>query len=338
MKKFLLFPLLAIAVTACVPLQQYTDVKEENRQLQEEANLLNKENDALKVETKELSSDLKRYQQKAELLTQDTTRLGRQLQRMKHRYDELNSNYADALKGLKSNSNKDADNKKLLTFLQQLQNDLQTREDALMNAEKVLNDKQRSLKQAEAELKLTREKMLAQNKRLSELEQILQEKEVAMQKLRKSINKALVGFSGDELQVHMKNGKVYVSLEEKLLFQSGSYQVNEQGINALRKISGVLEQNKDIEIVVEGHTDHVPYNGRGELKDNWDLSVKRATSVVRIMLDNSSINANRITAAGRSEFIPVMQGTHAIALQKNRRTEIILTPKLNEVISLLESN
>jgi len=323
---------------ACVPLQQFSEIKDENTQLQEEANILNKENDALKVENKELSSDLERYKKKVELLAKDTARLSRQFQMMQYRYDDLNTNYAHALKGLKSSSSKDVDNKKLLSFLQQLQEDLQMREDALMDAEKRLNEKQRILEKATAELSLTRENMLAQNKRLSELEQILNEKEAAMQKLRKSINKALVGFSGDELQVHMKNGKVYVSLEEKLLFQSGSYQVNEQGINALRKIANVLEQNKDIEIVVEGHTDNVPYNGRGELKDNWDLSVKRATSVVRIMLNNSNIEPERITAAGRSEHIPVLKGDSSIALQKNRRTEIILTPKLDEVISILEGN
>lgn len=324
--------------TACVPLQQFSEVKDENQLLRKEADMLNKENDALKVEKRELSSDYKRYKKKAELLAQDTTRLSRQFQRMQQRYDDLNANYSDALKGLKSNSAKDIDNKKLLLFLQQLQEDLQLREDALTDAEKKLNDKQRNLEKAVGELSLARKNMLTQNKRLSELEKILNEKDAAMRKLRKSINKALVGFSGDELQVHMKNGKVYVSLEEKLLFQSGSYQVNEQGVNALRKIADVLEQNTNIGIVVEGHTDNVPYNGSGELQDNWDLSVKRATAVVRIILHNSTIAPQRMTAAGRSKYVPVMKGSHSIALQKNRRTEIILTPKLDEVISILEAN
>ena len=338
MKNLILILFVTMAAIACVPLQQFSEVKDENTQLQQEANSLNNENDVLKVENKELSSELERHQKKVELLAKDTARLSLQVKKMQHRYEDLNADYTQALKGLKSGSNNDVNNRKLLTFLQQLQDDLQQREDALMNAEQKLNDKQRRLEEATSELSLANENMDQQNKRLSELEKILSEKEAAMQKLRKSINKALVGFSGDELQVHMKNGKVYVSLEEKLLFQSGSYQVNEQGISALRKIANVLEHNTDINIVVEGHTDNVRYNGSGALKDNWDLSVKRATSVVRIMLNNSNIAPTRITAAGRGEHIPIMKGTHTIALQKNRRTEIILTPKLDEVISILESN
>jgi len=338
MKNFILLLIVGILATSCVPLQQYSEIENENLQLQEETKKLQKGNDALRVENKELSSNLARYKKKAELLTQDTARLSMQYQRMQHRYDDLNNNYSEALKGLKSNSGKDVNNKKLLAFLQQLQEDLQAREDALLISEKTLHDKKRSLENTITELELAQEKMLAQNQRLAELERVLQEKEAAMQNLRKSINKALVGFSGDELQVHMKNGKVYVSLEERLLFKSGSYQVNEQGTKALKKIAGVLEQNNEIEIIVEGHTDNVPYNGNGELKDNWDLSVKRATSVVRIMLNNSIIEPNRITAAGRSEYIPIMKGSHSIALQKNRRTEIILSPKLDEAIDILEGN
>ncbi len=337
--KYILSILFAVTITtACVPLQQFSEIKEKNQQLQDNADMLSTENDALNVKNKEVSSELKRYKRKAELLAQDTARISRQLQRMQHRYDDLNTDYANAIKGIKSKPGNDVDNKKLLQFLQQLQEDLQMREDALITAENELNDKQRSLDNATNELSLAKESMLIQNNRLSELEQILIEKEADMQKLRKSINKALVGFSDDELHVHMKNGKVYVSLEEKLLFQSGSYHVNEQGVNALKKIAGVLEQNKDVEIVIEGHTDNIPYKGSSALKDNWDLSVKRATSVVRIMLNNSNISPKQITAAGRGEHIPVMKGDHSIALQKNRRTEIILTPKLDEVISILEDN
>ena len=135
----------------------------------------------------------------------------------------------------------------------------------------------------------------------------------------------------------MKDGKIYVSLEEKLLFKSGSYEVNTQGTSALKKIAKVLEDNKNIEIIVEGHTDKVPYKST-ILVDNWDLSVKRATSVVRIMLDNSQIDPSRISAAGRSAYLPVKTGSDAVSLQANRRTEIILTPKIDQILHLLESN
>lgn len=335
MKKVLYISLAITLISSCVPLKQFEEVQTENKDLQYEADEIAKENDALKVVKHELSSDLSRYKKKVELLAQDTARLGRQNRRLQHRYDDLNKNYADVLGGLKATSANDIDNKKLLVFLQELQNDLQRREDELIAAEQSLNDKKRSLDKAQSELSLAQQKLEEQNKRLMELEKMLSQKDDAMQALKSTITNALKGYSGDELQVHMKDGKVYVSMEEKLLFQSGRYNVNEQGATALKKIAGILEQNKDINIMVEGHTDHVPYTGRGELKDNWDLSVKRATSVVRILINNSSINPRRITAAGRGEHIPLEESNAPASLQKNRRTEIILTPQWSEVFDLL---
>jgi chemotaxis protein MotB len=136
----------------------------------------------------------------------------------------------------------------------------------------------------------------------------------------------------------MKNGKVYVSLDEKLLFKSASWDIDANGRNALKKLAGVLEKNTDIQIMIEGHTDDVPYNpGNGQLVDNWDLSLKRATTVVRVLLDGSSINPQRLTASGRSEYLPVDARKVADARQKNRRTEIILTPNLDELYRLIDA-
>ncbi len=328
--------LAVLLITACVPLKQFEELSNENQQLESDAARALKENDELKVEVNELTAQLERYKNKVELLAQDTARLSRQNQRLQHRYDDLNKNYAEVVKGFKASSSSDMDNKKLLAYLQQLQEDLQKREDELVAAEQALMKKQRSLDEAQMELTSAEAQLKQQNQRLIELEELLTKKDEAMRSLKQTISDALTGFSGDELQVHMKDGKVYVSLEEKLLFQSGRYEVNQQGVNALQKIANVLESNEDIDILVEGHTDNVPYNGRGELKDNWDLSVKRATSVVRILLYNSSISPRRITAAGRSKYIPIMEGNDAISLQKNRRTEIILTPRWQEVFELLD--
>jgi chemotaxis protein MotB len=336
MKQLLYISLTITLVCSCIPLKQFEEMQVENTELEREAEDIAKENDDLKVENRELTSDLNRYKNKVELLAQDTARLGRQNRRLQHRYDDLNKNYAEVLGGLKSNSSQDVDNKKLLAFLQELQDDLQQREDELVAAEQALINKKRSLEQAQSELDQAQFKLQEQNDRLLELERLLSQKDEAMQALKSTISDALKGYSGDELKVHMKDGKVYVSMEEKLLFQSGRYNVNEQGVAALKKIAGVLEQNPDIDITVEGHTDNVPYNGRGELKDNWDLSVKRATSVVRILQTNSSISPRRITAAGRSEYIPVDESNTPESLQKNRRTEIILTPRWSEVFDILE--
>ncbi|WP_439183049.1 OmpA family protein [Carboxylicivirga taeanensis] len=334
-KKIYILSITAILV-GCVPLKQFEEVTAENEQLEQTAELATKENNALKVQTDELAAKLEHYQNKVELLVQDTARLARQYKRLQYRYDDLNKNYADVLNGLKTRSNSDVNNQKLLTYLQQLQENLQKREDELVLAEQALAQKQRSLEQAQRELTEAEAQLRQQNQRLIELEELLTRKDEAMRTLKQTINDALTGFSGDELQVHMKNGKVYVSLEEKLLFESGKYTVNQHGVSALQKIAGVLEQNNDVDILVEGHTDNVPYNGRGDLKDNWDLSVKRATSVVRILLENSSISPRRITAAGRSKYIPVLEGSTPAALQKNRRTEVILTPRWVEVLELLE--
>jgi chemotaxis protein MotB len=135
----------------------------------------------------------------------------------------------------------------------------------------------------------------------------------------------------------MKNGKVYVSLEEKLLFKTASWDIDANGKNALKKLADVLEKNPDIQITIEGHTDNVPYNpGSGQLKDNWDLSVKRATTVVRVLLEGSKIDPKRLTAAGRSEFLPIDSRNASDARQKNRRTEVVLTPDLSALYQLID--
>ena len=147
----------------------------------------------------------------------------------------------------------------------------------------------------------------------------------------------MFGFEGKGLTITQKNGKVYVSMEEALLFPTGSTKVQQGGIDALNKLAQALEANPDININVEGHTDDVAMHGSGEIKDNWDLSVMRATSVVKILLEDKNIDAHRITASGVSEFDPVDAGTSADARKKNRRTDIILTPKLNELFKILNA-
>jgi chemotaxis protein MotB len=156
--------------------------------------------------------------------------------------------------------------------------------------------------------------------------------------LKKKLSDALTGFEGKGLTITQKNGKVYVSMDESLLFASGKTNVEPKGVDALKNVAKVLEQNTDINVMVEGHTDDVPMKGAGEIKDNWDLSVMRATSVTKIMLNAASIDAKRITSAGRGEFFPLDPAKTPDARKKNRRTEIILTPKLDELLKVLGSN
>ena len=192
---------------------------------------------------------------------------------------------------------------------------------------------QLSLKEAELAEK---EKLLnSQSEKLAELQSILDKKDQQLNSLRDAVGKALLGFRDKGLSIQMKNGKVYVSMDEKLLFASGSWTVNPQGREAIYELGNVMAQNPDIHILVEGHTDNVPLRGKGDIKDNWDLSAKRATSIVRLLLENKNIEPSRVSACGRSEYAPLVDNETPENRAKNRRTEIILTPDLDELFQVI---
>jgi chemotaxis protein MotB len=173
------------------------------------------------------------------------------------------------------------------------------------------------------------------SERIEQLEQLIANKEAAMKQLKDAVSNALANFEGNGLTVERKNGKVYVSMENKLLFSSGSWSVGAQGRKAVAQLAKVLNKNKDIEVLIEGHTDNVPYQSNGAIKDNWDLSTKRATAIVRI-LTNNGVQPNRVTAAGRGAFFPVASNATKEGRAKNRRIEIILAPNLDKINALLE--
>lgn len=188
-------------------------------------------------------------------------------------------------------------------------------------------------------LKELEENQMALNersRRVDELEAMLRSREEAINNIRSKVTDALTGFNGKGLSISIKDGKVYVSMEDKLLFRSGSFEIDPKGAQAVRDLSNVLAQNPDINVMVEGHTDDVPYRPNGQLRDNLDLSAKRATTVVRLLLENKAIEPSRIIAAGRGESLPVATGKTAEDRAKNRRTEIILTPKLDELMQLMQ--
>lgn len=175
-------------------------------------------------------------------------------------------------------------------------------------------------------------------KKVDELQKILDRKDSTVNALKATVTDALVGFNNNGLTVEMRNGKVYVSLDESLLFASGSTKIDSKGADAIKKLAKVLEQNTDINVMVEGHTDDVAMRGSGEIKDNWDLSVMRATSVTKLLVSSATIDPKRITASGHGEFLPLVNAKTPEARKKNRRTEIILTPKLDELFKVLENN
>lgn len=190
------------------------------------------------------------------------------------------------------------------------------------------------------EIENTQNQLRDRSQRVEELEQLLKAREESISAIRRKVSDALLGFDGKGLSISTRDGKVYVSMDDKLLFRSGSFEIDPkgEGATAVKELSTVLAQNPDINVLVEGHTDDVPYKGAGQLKDNLDLSAKRATTVVRLLLSDKGIDPSRITAAGRGESLPIDTGKNAEARAKNRRTEIILTPKLDELMQLMDNN
>jgi len=244
--------------------------------------------------------------------------------RISGKYNDLQNAQEDLIRGNVKET------QKLLAELQAAQENLQKKEELLRQLEMNLDTKKSSLDELTFELE-------KRNQRMLELEKILDGQKKIVQDLKNKVSEALLGFENNGLTVTMKNGKVYVSLDEKLLFKTASWDIDANGRSALKKLSGVLERNPDIQITIEGHTDNVPYNpSSGRLDDNWDLSTKRATSVVRVLLEGSKIDPKRLTAAGRSQYLPVDSRNTADARQKNRRTEIVLTPDLTELYRLID--
>lgn len=181
---------------------------------------------------------------------------------------------------------------------------------------------------------MTQQELEQEKKRLAQMRQLMDQQRQAIEGLRQKMTNALVNFKPEELTVTVKNGKVYVSLQENLLFPSGSAVVNPKGKEALGTLAQVLNQNPDITVLIEGHTDSIPMKGRYE--DNWALSTARATSIVRILTDTYNVDPTRVTASGRSKYEPVDSNETAEGRARNRRTEIILSPKLEELMRLLE--
>ncbi|MBC8053343.1 MAG: OmpA family protein [Sphingobacteriaceae bacterium] len=172
--------------------------------------------------------------------------------------------------------------------------------------------------------------------RLKEVEEILRKRDAATNALKEKLQKALLGFQKSGLAVDIRNGKVYVSLTDKLLFSSGSIVIDEKGKQALAELGKVLKTQPEINISVEGHTDNQRVVNLGQIKDNWDLSVLRATSVVRYLTDEQKIESNRITATGKGEYQPISAGNAADIRSRNRRIEIVLSPKLDELYDLIK--
>jgi chemotaxis protein MotB len=315
---------------SCVSGKKFSSLQDTSRQFMNERDGYKTDNIGLEMKNKELEAKLATLEKDMSAVKQEITATESARDKAVEDYNKVSSKYSElqnAQEDLVKGNVKET--QKLLAELQTAQENLQKKEDLLHQLGQSLDDKKVSLDELTFEL----EKRKA---RMAELEKILDAQKKIVQDLKNKVSEALLGFENNGLTVTNKDGKVYVSLDEKLLFKTASWDIDANGRNALKKLSGVLEKNSDIQVMIEGYTDNVPYNpGSGQLKDNWDLSVKRATTVVRVLLEGSKIDPKRLTASGRSQYLPVDDRNTPDARQKNRRTEIILTPDLTELYQLI---
>lgn len=222
-------------------------------------------------------------------------------------------------------------------LLQQEYNALDQKHKELINASLSQTQQLNQALKLKSEELSEKEKMLMdREQRLKELQAVVNRQDSIVNALNRIVKNALLGFRDDELTVEMKNGKVYVSMSDKLLFKSGSAAVEEKGKDAIKKVAEVLNRNPEIDILVEGHTDSIPIK-TAIYKDNWDLSVARATSIVRMFANDYGVENKRLTASGKGEFFPVASNSSPEGRAKNRRTEIILSPKLDELYQILQT-
>jgi chemotaxis protein MotB len=321
-----------LLLSACVPHRILDETKGKLTDCETELATAKKNSQDAESKLAELKEQTAKDLKALEGLKRDTAIISSNYRHLTQKYDKLdvlNNQLMDRLNKLLAGSEKD--NAKLSGDLQMTQEQLLKKQDELKLLEAKLLLQKKELDDLAAQLKL-------REARVNELEAILKQKDQAAADLKKKLQDALLGFEGKGLTITQKNGKIYVSMDESLLFASGKTNVEPKGVEALKTVAKVLEQNKDINVLVEGHTDDVPMKGAGEIKDNWDLSVMRATSVTKILLSSANITQSRITAAGRGEFFPLDNAKTPEARKKNRRTEIILTPKLDELLKVLGDN
>lgn len=287
---------------------------------------LSMSNRELTTKSMQLTEETGRLTEEYEKARTELTQSRDEVSRLTTRYDDLQRAQQELVAG------KAQETQRLLAELRQAQTDLKQREDLMRDLEMNLDTKKATLEELTYELE-------KRNTRLAELEKMLDAQQKAVKALKDKVSEALFGFENNGLTVTMKNGQVYVSMDDKLLFKTGSYEIDANGRTALRKLGALLEKNTDVTISIEGHTDDVPYRAAPgqQILDNWDLSVKRATTVVRVLTQDTHINPKRLVASGRSEYMPVDALKTPDARQKNRRTEIILTPDLTDLYKILES-
>lgn len=315
LKKTAILFIIAITLNSCVSKKVYQELETKFNNLRSSNSALVEEKDDLLAAKKALEADLEKLNNDYDALKTQKDILDNEFASLQNKHKNLDESYnvlsTQSSKKLAEQSQK---NQELLVQLEEKERKLAIESDRLAKLQNELAER---------------------SNQINELQGLIDAKEAQMQQLKNAISSALLSFEGKGLTVVQKNGKIYVSMENKLLFDSGSWAVGSEGKNAVEQLAGVLSKNPDINVLIEGHTDNVPYTGATVI-DNWDLSVKRATAIVRI-LQNKGVNPTQITAAGRSEYVMVGSNATPEGKAKNRRIEIILAPNLDEISKLLNN-
>ena len=322
MKKLTILGSVLILMSSCVSSKLHKGVVDSYNNLDKEFRALNQKHSDLEADYKVLSDELKRNAAHLAKIEEDSMAQYQTIQNQVKTIEELNRSYEFLLENNKSlMTSSTAENRRLMQRLEAAQLDLQVKEDSL-NADRERFDKLASaLKEREG--------------RVAELESALNRKDSILTGILEKVSDALLTFEGKGLSIANRNGKIYVTLENALLFPSASWAIENKAQPALQQLAKVLADNPDLSVMVEGHTDADAFRGRSEVRDNWDLSVMRATAIVKALTSNPNVNPQRITAAGRSEYVPIASNDTPEGKAQNRRTEIIISPDYGKLADLI---
>ena len=318
LKKIIILSAIIALSSSCVSSKIYKELDGKYTTLKNEYDNLSSENDLIINEKNLLQNKLDQIQILYDALLVNQNSLEQDYVALQKKYDNLDNSYL----ALEQNSSKE------------IANNIQKNRELLAQ----LEAKELALTAENNRLLKLESDMQKRSKRITELETLISSKDQAMRDLKNAISNALTAFEGKGLTVEQRDGKVYVSMENKLLFESGSWAVGTDGRKAIEQLGLVLANNPEIAVLIEGHTDNDPFSGNGHIANNWDLSTKRATAIVKILSENKNIKLENLTAAGRGEYAPVALNNTTDGKAKNRRIEVVLTPKLDEISKLLKTN
>ena len=317
-KKLLILTLVISTSTSCVSSKIYKELEGKYTTLKIEYDSLSAASDGVLNDKNSLQNQLDQLQSDYDATLLERNQLQQEVSALQKKYEALNEAYSaleqNSSKSIAENAQK---NRELLAQLDAKELALTAENDRLLKLEADMQER---------------------SQRIAELEALIASKDQAMRDLKNAISNALTAFEGKGLTVEQRNGNVYVSMENKLLFKSGSWAIGNEGRTAIEQLGAVLGDNPDIAVLIEGHTDNDPFSSGGQIANNWDLSTKRATAIVQILRENEAINPENLTAAGRGEFAPIASNETTQGKAKNRRIEVVLTPKLDEISKLLNND